>query len=212
LAIVFGFPQLLLQRRDRIAKTIALSTGQFGAASLLLPIQEIWIRPPTSVWKIGPTEPVLAPGFHLYLSHVRGICRDSSITGDSLRGNGCDVPIWVGVAKAMIRSGLAGRVPAIQTAHGRRAAVPQVLQRPDSGSPNVELRATQALLDEAASRCNDLSVGAPEVDADLNPQAAIGGRVASGYPRSLACRELRARSRRNFNAKHGVRADPQWKS
>lgn len=120
------------------------------------------------------------------------------------------MPIWVGVAKAIIRSGLAGRVPAIRRMMGDGLPFLKYYNGRILGSPNVELRATQALLDEAAPDVIDLSVGAPEVDADLNPQAAIGERVASGYPAVAGLPELRAAVAKKLETENGVHADPKW--
>lgn len=120
------------------------------------------------------------------------------------------MPIWTGVAKALIRTGVAGRIPAIRQLMGEGLPFLKYYNGRILGSPNVELRATQALLDAATGDVIDLSVGAPEVDPQIDPRAAIGERVASGYPAVAGLPELRSAIADKLQSENGIHVDPQW--
>lgn len=101
------------------------------------------------------------------------------------------MPIWVGVAKTMIRAGVAGMLPSIRRLMGDGVHYLRYYNSRILASPNEELRETQRLIDQAGEGCIDLSLGAPPFDPELIACRPPNEQLRSGYPPVAGIPELR---------------------
>lgn len=118
------------------------------------------------------------------------------------------MPIWVGVAKALIRTGIAKHIPSIQRLMGDGLPYLKYYNRRILGSPNVELRQTQILLDHAKEDVIDLSLGAPTIPWNFEPPPHEQSR-SNSYPPVGGLRELRDAIARKLHLENGIHVDPE---
>lgn len=120
------------------------------------------------------------------------------------------MPIPVGIARAMIRAGVAQRVPSIRQLLGDGVRFLRYYNRRILGSPNVELKATQRLLDESPDDLVDLSLGAPSLDPNIARHIDPDALASSGYPPVSGLLALRNAIAAKLSKYNHLHVDPEW--
>jgi aspartate/methionine/tyrosine aminotransferase len=118
------------------------------------------------------------------------------------------MPIPVGLAKLLIKTGIAAHIPSIRALMGDGLAYLKYYNDRILGSPNVELRAAQTRLDELPFDAIDLSVGAPQCDERV-VAAITASPPPSGYPPVCGLRLLRHAIAKKLLCDNRVCVDPE---
>lgn len=118
------------------------------------------------------------------------------------------MPIWVPLAKAMIRAGVAQRLPSIRRLLGDGTPFLKYYSRRILGSPNVELKATQEMLADMPKDVIDLSLGAPAIDETMLSLPALQAEEASGYPPVAGLPALRSVVAHKLERDNQIAVDP----
>ncbi|QDU60616.1 Putative N-acetyl-LL-diaminopimelate aminotransferase [Planctomycetes bacterium Pan216] len=118
------------------------------------------------------------------------------------------MPIWTPVAKAMIKLGVAQRLPSIRAVMGDGVDYLRYYSHGVLGSPNVELRTAQALLDRASSDVIDLSIAAPSPDSALLAGFQQQFSLDQGYPPVRGLESLREAIAEKLATRNRVAVDP----
>lgn len=120
------------------------------------------------------------------------------------------MPIPTSIARAMIRLGVAQMLPSIRNLLGPGVDFLRYFNHRILASPNVELKATRTLLAGGGPGVIDLSLGAPEADAELMallPSLSLSANE-SGYPPLMGLRCLRDALATKLLRENHVEADP----
>lgn len=115
------------------------------------------------------------------------------------------MPIWPGLAKVLIRTGIAQQIPSIQRVMGDGLPYLKYYNRRILGSPNVELKATQAMLDGIGEDVIDLTSGAPV----FRYRRPIPAPSDMGYPPVAGILPLREAIAEKLERDNGVSVDPE---
>lgn len=116
------------------------------------------------------------------------------------------MPIWVPAARLLIRAGIAARLPSIRALLGDGVRFLPHYSGRILASPNVELQATQALLDQRPGDLVDLSLAAPP-ESEARPLSPVE-RMEGGYPPLLGWIRLRRRIAQFLDEESRIDADP----
>lgn len=116
------------------------------------------------------------------------------------------MPIWPGLAKVLIRTGLAQRIPSIQRVMGDGLPYLRYYNRRILASPNVELQATQAMLSAARPGTVDLTLGAPYLEVNWDP---LDVPALHEYPPLTGIDELKEALAERLSETRGLDYDPK---
>lgn len=119
--------------------------------------------------------------------------------------------IPAGLAKWLIRAGIAQRLPDVRKLLGDGVHFLKYYSRRTLGSPNVELKQTRELLDVAAHAKDliDLSLGAPPLDPHLLPLDWSTHAAWSGYPPVTGLAPLREAIARKLATENQLNVSPE---
>jgi aspartate/methionine/tyrosine aminotransferase len=118
------------------------------------------------------------------------------------------MPIPAAVAKWGIRLGIVQHLPNVRRLMGDGVSFLRFYSSRTLEAPNVQLRATQEILNAAQSPdVIDLSVGAPDLDISLRQAAEEIGGAVDGYPPLAGLPELRQGIARRCAERNGLDFD-----
>lgn len=132
-----------------------------------------------------------------------------SMRANRYRKDRCRMPIWVPIAKALINAGMAQKIPSIQRLMGEGLPFLKYYSKRILGSPNVELKATQAMLNDMPEDVVDLSLGAPDFEPGLFTNIALDESAVSGYPPVSGLMSLRKAIAKKLSIDNQVEVDPE---
>jgi aminotransferase len=109
----------------------------------------------------------------------------------------------------LIRAGVARHVPSIRKLLGDGVDYLKYYNSRILASPNVELKATRAMLDDSRENLVDLSLGAPEIDPALATFRPLERKRLSGYPSVAGDADLRQAVAIKLHRENALQVDPE---
>ena len=117
------------------------------------------------------------------------------------------MPIPAGIARRLVRSGLAQRLPSVRRVMGAGLPYLKHFGRRVLASPNEELQHTRALLGGVRPGVLDLSLGTPRFPTTVPPPDPAADYA--GYPPLTGCPRLRAAIADRLRDRNGLSVDPE---